>query len=163
MIKTFVREDSEFLDKTADATLVTPIKRTVEYLEKNSYLVEHSLKQGDIITIDFGIGVGREKSGLRPAVVLSEESKNDANENIIVAPLTSYVNKAKYAKDGVVWIRDSHIVLSKKYYTQLRSTSIIQLEDVRAVSKHRINNFMGTVSERDMGLIKASLSRMFGL
>ena len=123
-------------------------EQKVVYLEGNEYKLTRILKRGDIISIDFGINVGREKSGIRPAIVLSDAVTNERSGNIIVAPTTAYINKIR--SDGSVDLLPSQFILSNKFYRQLTRTSIVQLEDIRSVSKKRINNFLGDLSDKSL-------------
>lgn len=146
MIKT--RMTNDFLDGD----------RKVVHIKGNEYKLSRVLKRGDIISVDFGINVGREKSGIRPAVVLSDANTNRRSENIIVAPTTAYVNRM-YG-NSKARLLPSQFVLSRKFYRQLNKTSIVQLEDIRSVSKKRINNFLGDLSDRSLEEMNECLKKM---
>lgn len=122
-------------------------EQSIVYIRGNDFKLKRILKRGDIISIDFGVNVGREKSGIRPAIVLSDATVNERSENIIVAPTTSYFNKMQ---NGRVKLLPSQFILSNKFYRQLAITSIVQLEDIRSVSKKRINNFLGDLSDKSL-------------
>lgn len=132
-------------------------KQTIIYIKDNEFKLSRILKRGDIISIDFGINVGREKSGIRPAIVLSDAVANKRSENIIVAPTTAYVNRIYNGNS--VKLLPSQFILSKKFYRQLDKTSIVQLEDIRSVSKKRINNFLGDLSDRSLKEMNDCLKR----
>lgn len=127
----------DFLDKN----------QRIMFIRGNEFKLNKLLERGDIISVDFGVNIGREKSGIRPAVVLSDVNSNGRSENIIVAPTTSYVNRMR---GGRVDLFPSQFILSKKYYKQLDKTSIVQLEDIRSVSKKRITNFLGRLSDQSL-------------
>lgn len=131
-------------------------EQEIIYIKGNEYKLNRILKRGDLISIDFGINVGREKSGIRPAVVLSDAVTNERSENIIVAPTTAYSNKIY---EGRVDLLPSQFILSKKFYRQLEKTSIVQLEDIRSVSKKRLNNFLGDLSDRSLEEMNECLKR----
>lgn len=124
-------------------------KSEIMYIKGNEFKLTKKLVRGDIVSIDFGVNVGKEKSGIRPAVVLSDIVTNERSENIIVAPTTAYINKINKGQTKARMLR-SQFILSRKYYKQLNRTSIVQLEDIRSVSKKRINNFLGTLSEKSL-------------
>lgn len=130
--------------------------KRVEYLvrdeDKNSFKVEKILKKGDIIGVDFGENVGVEKSGIRPAVVVSNESFNKDKMIVVVAPLTSRIKN--FDKE------EQHIILSNKFYTKLKSTSVLQLEHVRSISKTRITNFIGELSTKSLLEMQTALIDM---
>lgn len=46
---------------------------------------------GDIVWIDFGPTVGREQSGRRPALVISDRTANDLSGRALLMPVTSRV------------------------------------------------------------------------
>lgn len=145
MIKTTIKKN--FLDG----------EQEVVFLGGNDFKLKRKLKRGDIVGIDFGVNIGREKSGIRPAVVISDISANMASENVIVAPTTAYVNKMR--SDGSVGLLPSQFVLSRKFYRQLGKTSIVQMEDIRSVSKKRITGFFGDLSDRSMDELNDCVKR----
>lgn len=124
-------------------------EQDILYIKGSEYESKRVLKRGDILGIDFGINVGREKSGIRPAVVVSDVSINEISENIIVAPLTSYRNKLMPGEE-LANILPSQFILSNKFYKQLKRTSVVQVEDIRSVSKKRITRFLGDLSDKSL-------------
>lgn len=145
MIKTFNYSEEDFLDSAIDKR-----NKVVEYLGNNEYRIKKILKRGDIVIIDFGIGIGREKSGLRPAIVVSKTEVNELRETVTVAPVTSLKNKFKSYDSTYVELFPSQFVLSKKFYTQLSSTSVVETENLRTLSKNRVGGFLGELSERSI-------------
>ena len=119
------------------------------------------LKQFDIIFADFGTGQGHEKQGKRPCIVLSNNIMNRSSSNIVVAPLTKYSNKID--KSGKAKILNTHVILSKKFYKQLPYTSIVQVEDIRSISKDRVVEWIGDLSGRDQELIHGAERFVLGL
>ncbi|WP_207463770.1 type II toxin-antitoxin system PemK/MazF family toxin [Enterococcus mundtii] len=122
---------------------------------------ERFLKQYDIVYCDLGMGVACEKRGMRPCVVLGNNIINRTSTNIIIAPLTKLANKRDLS--GNVKLLATHVVLSNKFYKQLPFTSIIQLEDVRSVSKERIAEYVGDLSDRDKELVKEAQRFVFDI
>jgi len=49
---------------------------------------ERPLEAGDVVWIDFGIAVGHEQAGRRPALVVSPSSYNQASSLLVVCPIT---------------------------------------------------------------------------
>lgn len=122
---------------------------TVEGEKKGRFI-----KQFDIVYADLGSGTGHEKQGVRPCIVLSNNIMNKTSTNIVIAPLTKYVNKISVT--GKVKILSTHVILSRRFYRQLPYTSIVQMEDIRSISKERVTEWMGDLSSRDQELIKAA-------
>jgi mRNA interferase MazF len=52
-------------------------------------MVTKSLERGDIVWVDFSPTMGREQSGLRPAVVVSGSKYNNISGLILAVPMTS--------------------------------------------------------------------------
>lgn len=144
MIKTSLSQDM-YLDN--DST-------KIKYIMGNEFHLTKKIYKGDILIIDFGVNIGREKSGIRPAVVVSNNNLNENSENITVAPMTKYVNKIKY---GVKNVGGTQFILSNKFYRQMKSTSVVQMEDMRSVSKKRIGGFLGNLSPKSMEDMEDSL------
>lgn len=157
MIKTFNYKESEYLDSTMKSE-----DKKVVYLGNNEYKVKKELKRGDIVTVDFGIGVGREKSGIRPAVVVSRTELNSYRETILVAPITSLKNKFKSYESTFVDLYPSQFILSKKFYTELNATSVVETENMRTLSKHRINGFIGSLSAKSIEELDKCLTYSIG-
>lgn len=85
-------------------------------------------KRGEVILVDMGQdGVkGSEFKGLRPAVVLSNNTNNQHSTVIQVAPLTSTQGKPNLPV---------HVKLDQR--DRLKSPSLVCLEQVKTISKER--------------------------
>ncbi|MBS4462216.1 type II toxin-antitoxin system PemK/MazF family toxin [Aerococcaceae bacterium zg-B36] len=112
------------------------------------------IKQGDVVVMSLGTGTGNEKSGIRPVVVVSSSIINETSGNVIVAPLTSAENKID--EKGNAKLLVTQIWMSAKHYKFLDKHSIIQLEDIRSVSKGRVHKHLGELSE---SLLKQVIER----
>ena len=121
---------------------------------------ERFIKQYDIIEADFGQQLRNEKSGKRPCVVLSNNNYNANSNNLVVAPMTKLANKLKENKNCVL---DTHVVLSNKFYHNLRFSSVIQLEDIRSISKERLTKHIGDLTEQSIEQTKKSLRILLNL
>lgn len=144
---------SEYLDtKEGEPTCIAYVHSDFE--------LKKYLKRGDIVSVDFGINIGTEKSGIRWAVVISSDEANKHGENIIVAPATKFP-KEKMDKNGVVEVRDTQFVLSSNFYKNLETTTIVQMENVRSVSKKRVIGTNGNLSKKSMGDMKLAMINTF--
>lgn len=120
---------------------------------------ELKFKKGSIVIVDFGVGVGDEKRGLRPALIVSNDVMNNTSDNILVAPLTDFENKVD--ENHKVNLLPWQTYLSAKHYN-LKKSSVVQLEDIRSVSKKRIENrVIDRLSESSQKDIDRKLSRLF--
>jgi len=107
----------------------------------------HDFNKGEVVIVDFGKGFLSEKSGVRPAVIVSSNLINHTSDNIIVAPLTKSFNKK--TDKGLTKLLATHIYLSERYYSRLGYSSIIQLEDMRSISKKRVKGKLETLSRQN--------------
>ena len=90
------------------------------------------VRRGDIFYTDLGQGVGSEQCGERPVIIIQNDVGNKFSPTVIVATITSKLNKAKLP---------THIAISKKY--GLRENSMILLEQIRTLDKKRLQEKVG--------------------
>lgn len=122
----------------------------------------YQIRQYDLLLINMGeANILHEKSGIRPCVVLSNEIINKSSSNIIVAPLTKAEHKRR--ADGSLKMLSTHILLNKEEYSFLPYTSLIQLEDIKSISKMRVLSYIGALSGQSIRRCKKSISFMFSL
>ena len=123
---------------------------------KSKELSEQAYNKGDMVVVDLGYdSIGDEKSGRRPCVVLSNSYRSN---NIIIAPMTNANNKKD--SSGYINLLPTHVFMSSKYYRSLDTDSILQLEDIRSISKQRILKYVGYVSVKTQLDINKKLQNM---
>ena len=108
-------------------------------------------KRGDIFLVRFD-GIGSEQHGLRPAVVLQNDTGNQCSPTVLVAPLSSRCAKRL----------PTHVFLSR-YSTPLKADSIALLEQVRVIDKTRLLQSLGRLPDKEMSAIDKALLISFGL
>lgn len=86
------------------------------------------IKRGEIYYADLSPVVGSEQGGIRPIVVLQNDIGNKYSPTIIVAAITSQINKAKIP---------THIELPSSLYL-LPKDSVVLLEQIRTIDKTRL-------------------------
>ena len=96
--------------------------------------MERNIKRGDIYYVDFGVTIGSVQGRLRPVVVLQNDTGNYHSPTIIIATITSKVNKKRQMP--------THIVFSME---GLAKESIVQLEQITTIDKSQIINYVGTM------------------
>lgn len=101
--------------------------------------MEQNIKRGDIYYVDFGVTVGSVQGGLRPVVVLQNDTGNLYSPTIIVATITSKANKKRQMPTHIVFNMEG---LSKE--------SIVQLEQITTIDKSQIINFVGKMPDTEM-------------
>jgi mRNA interferase MazF len=94
-----------------------------------------STRRGEIWLVDFGVPVGREQSGHRPAVVVSADPLNDSRAGVvIVVPCTT-------ARRGL----PSHVEIDRAS-SGLDEVCYAKCEDVKSVSDEHLVHRLGTAS-----------------
>ena len=108
--------------------------------------------RGEIWTVDLSPTVGREQSGMRPALVLSADAFNAGPaELVVVLPLTS---KAK----GIPF----HVEI-RPPEGGISDTSYIKCEDIRSISKERLRDRLGAVSVDTLSQVEDRLRILLNL
>ncbi|HER2159114.1 type II toxin-antitoxin system PemK/MazF family toxin [Peribacillus phoenicis] len=115
----------------------------------------HFFPRKAIVTVFLGENIGFEKSGMRPAVVVSVDSNNKSSGNIAVIPLTKDANKP-----GAL-LKSQYKLLKSKY--KLNYDSIVQCEDMRIVSKARVGDVIDFVDDADMKQIEKRMKYFFDI
>lgn len=111
------------------------------------------IKRGDILYADLSPVVGSEQGGVRPVLVVQNDIGNKFSPTIIVAAITSQINKAKLP---------THIEINAKEYG-LQKDSVILLEQVRTIDKKRIKEKIGHLGDHSMEQVNEALYISFGL
>ena len=86
------------------------------------------IRRGDIFYADLRPVIGSEQGGVRPVLIIQNDIGNKHSPTIIIAAITSQMNKAKLP---------THIELNAKKYGLVKD-SVILLEQVRTIDKSRL-------------------------
>ncbi len=111
------------------------------------------VKRGDIFYADLSPVIGSEQGGTRPVLVIQNDIGNRYSPTVIVAAITSQINKAKLP---------THIEISAEEYG-LAKDSVILLEQIRTIDKRRLREKIGHLAEELMAKVDNSLEISFGL
>lgn len=106
-----------------------------------------NLKRGDVYYADLRPVVGSEQGGIRPVVIVQNDVGNRHSPTIIVAAVTSRLNKAKLP---------THIELSADKYHMVKD-SVILLEQLRTIDKSRLKDKICHLDGDVMGRINQGL------
>ena len=87
-----------------------------------------TVKRGDIYYADLRPVVGSEQGGIRPVLIIQNETGNKHSPTVICAAITSKMNKAKLP---------THVELDSSKYSIMKN-SVILLEQVRTIDKKRL-------------------------
>ena len=88
------------------------------------------IRRGDIYYADLRPVVGSEQGGIRPVLIVQNDTGNRHSPTVIVAAITSKMNKAKLP---------THIELSTKQCNIVKD-SVILLEQLRTIDKQRLKD-----------------------
>lgn len=115
------------------------------------------LTQGQIVYVDLGEGEGSEQFGIRPCVVIQNDTGNKFSTTTIVAPITKEIKVNKSGK-----IQPTHYIIENYEELGLQSKSAILFEQIRCVSKSRIvrKNGLGKIN---LSNVRRNIMTSFGL
>ena len=111
------------------------------------------IKRGELYYADLSPVVGSEQGGIRPVLIVQNDTGNKFSPTVIGAAVTSKLNKAKLP---------THIELNANEFG-LPKNSVILLEQIRTLDKKRLKEKMGTLDCTSMGMVDKALSVSFGL
>ena len=111
------------------------------------------VKRGDIFYADLSPVVGSEQGGIRPVLIVQNDVGNKYSPTVIVAAITSQINKAKLP---------THIELSANEYG-LSKDSVVLMEQIRTIDKKRLKEKIGHMDEELQYSIDEALRISFGL
>ena len=111
------------------------------------------VKRGDIFYADLSPVVGSEQGGMRPVLIVQNDTGNRHSPTVIAAAITSQMGKAKLP---------THIELTSRT-TGLNRDSVILLEQIRTIDKSRLRERMGHLDEGAMSAVDSALAVSFGL
>lgn len=97
--------------------------------------------------------VGSEQGGIRPVLVIQNDVGNKYSPTVIIAAITSRINKAKLP---------THIELPSEEYG-LNKDSVILAEQVRTIDKRRLKERIGHIDDILMSDIDYALKISFGI
>ena len=112
-----------------------------------------NVKRGDIFYADLSPVVGSEQGGVRPVLIVQNNTGNRHSPTVIAAAITSQTGKAKLP---------THIELVAQRYG-LPKDSVILLEQVRTLDKKRLREHMGRLDQPLMHRVDTAIAVSLGL
>ena len=110
------------------------------YIKLKRKMIKSDIKKGDIYYASLNPVVGSEQKGERPVVVIQNNLGNKYSPTVIIAAITSQINKAKLP---------THIEISSSEYG-LNKDSVILLEQIRTIDKKRLREKIGYLDNKTM-------------
>ena len=111
------------------------------------------IKRGYLYYADLSPVVGSEQGGVRPVLIIQNDIGNKYSPTVIVAAITSQINKAKLP---------THIEISAHEYG-LNKDSVILLEQIRTIDKKRLREKIGCLDKNMMLKVDNSLQISLGI
>ena len=112
-----------------------------------------TIKRGDIYFADLSPVIGSEQGGLRPVLIIQNDTGNKYSPTVIAAAITSQINKAKLP---------THIELYTEKFG-LAKYSMVMLEQIRTIDKRRLKEKTGHLDNDSMDKVNNAISISFGL
>jgi len=111
------------------------------------------VKRGFVFFADLSPVVGSEQGGYRPVLVVQNNVGNKFSPTVIVAAITSHIEKAKLP---------THVELNAQPYG-LEKDSVILLEQIRTIDKQRLQQKITELDDQTMLRIDEALKISLGL
>ena len=111
------------------------------------------VKKGDIFFADLSPVIGSEQGGVRPVIVIQNDVGNKYSPTVIVAAITSQINKAKLP---------THVEIKAGDHG-FNKDSVILLEQLRTVDKRRLKERIGRMEAEAMKKVNEALVISLGI
>ena len=111
------------------------------------------IRRGDVFYADLNPVVGSEQGGIRPVLVVQNDVGNKYSPTVIIAAITSQIDKAKLP---------THVELPSKDYG-LEKDSVILLEQLRTIDKRRLKQKITILDQEIMKKVDKALKVSLGL
>ena len=105
------------------------------------------IKRGELYYADLSPVVGSEQGGIRPVLIVQNDTGNKYSPTIIAAAITSQLNKARLP---------THIEISARDFG-LSKDSVILLEQIRPLDKKRLKERIGELTPVTMKKVNVAL------
>ena len=113
----------------------------------------NTVRRGDIYFADLSPVVGSEQGGMRPVLIIQNDTGNRHSPTVIAAAITSQTGKARLP---------THISLSAKSCGLSRDSVILHAQE-RTIDKSRLRARMERLDEPMMSQVDGAIAVSFGL
>ena len=105
------------------------------------------IRRGDIFYADLRPVIGSEQGGVRPVLIIQNDTGNRHSPTVICAAITSKMNKAKLP---------THVEIEAAKYDIVRD-SVILLEQLRTIDKRRLKDKICHLTPEQLALVNEAL------
>ena len=120
-------------------------RRSVDFVDTN-------VRRGEIYYADLSPVVGSEQGGVRPVLIVQNDTGNRHSPTVIAAAITSQTGKAKLP---------THYLL--KAENGLELPSLVLMEQLRTIDKRRLETYIGHLEEPHIRRLNRALAVSVGL
>lgn len=112
------------------------------------------VKRGDMFYADLSPVVGSEQGGIRPVLIIQNDTGNKYSPTVIAAAITSQTGKNKLP---------THIDIGSEN-NGLKADSVVLTEQIRTIDKSRLKEKIGHISDSSvMNQVNNAIGISFGL
>ena len=112
------------------------------------------IKRGDMFYDDLSPVVGSEQGGIRPVLIIQNDTGNKYSPTVIAAAITSQTGKNKLP---------THIEIGSEN-VGLKSDSVVLAEQIRTIDKSRLKEKIGHIDDKKiMNKVNDAIGISFGL
>ena len=112
----------------------------------------HDFHRGEVYYADLNPVFGHEQGGIRPVVILQNDTGNYYSPTLIVAAVT----RRTFKKPS----QPTHVVLDD---AEGLEPSLFMLEVIRTIDKRRVRGYVGKLTGEQIGRINSALMKSVGL
>ena len=113
--------------------------------------MDSTVKRGDIFYADLSPVVGSEQGGVRPVLIVQNDTGNKHSPTTIVAAITSRCGKSNLPVD--VTITSGCLPLP----------SAVLLGQIRTIDTTRLEDYVGKLGKKEMGEVDRGIVSSFGI
>ena len=110
------------------------------------------MKRGEIYRADLDPVVGSEQGGIRPVLIIQNDTGNLHSPTVIVAAITGRKKKPHMPVHVLITAEESGLPLD----------SIVLTEQVRTLEKSRLTRYLGRLTDEAMARIDQALAKSIG-
>lgn len=111
-----------------------------------------NIVRGDIFYADLNPVIGSEQGGIRPVLVIQNNTGNRFSPTVIVAAISGKTHEKSKLP--------THVKVQKR---GLKNESVILLEQVRTIDKQRLCNYIGNLDRSEMEKVDRRLKISLGI